>query len=106
MWDSHYPGTTSPSSSSLSPFRPPLAFLPCFTWRSRSPALSGPRPFPRPPSADLLHLITARCFAKVIIDLLHALPEQALLHRICVFRHFVVKIVIQVKIILLVSAFL
>jgi hypothetical protein len=56
-----------------------------------------------PPSADLLHLITALCFAKVIIDLLHALPEQALLHRICVFRHFVVifvKIIIQVKFIL------
>ena len=46
-----------------------------------------------------LHLITALCFVEVIIDLLHAHPEQALLHWISIFRLFVVifvKAAIQV----------
>jgi hypothetical protein len=53
-------GITSPSSSSLSLHSGPLALLPCFTWRSRSPALSGhPPPYLRP-MPDKLNSILAQ----------------------------------------------
>src|SRR2546421_7722039 len=61
---------------------------------------------------DPLHLTTALCFVEVIIDLLHALPEQVLLHWIGISRHFVVifvrtaiQICVQVKLFIRVEDF-